>query len=299
MKQRKIRQQLAIIMVFLLSVGGAALHARESSAPQGGRDWASALPDGEGKGLVLATCTGCHNLSSTVGQRKSAARWTHTVQDMVARGAQLEPQEIAMVANYLARNFGPDTPLSGADQVKQSPAPANARSSEWFNSPAALPEDAGKALVLRACVECHALDRITRQSKDESGWRASVKDMVRLGAKLRPEEETVMVAYLTKHFSHPAASAQTRPGALRQGEVSPATQSSDPAQMLPDGEGKGLVLASCVQCHNLRTTVVQRKDAAGWRHTVHDMIARGAQVTWPEAEIIARYLAEHLSKGKP
>jgi hypothetical protein len=71
---------------------------------------------------------------------------------------------------------------------------------------------------------------------------------------------------------------------------------ADPAQSLPDAEGKGLILASCVQCHNLRYVTEIRKDTEGWRRTVNDMIARGTQITKEEAEIIVRYLGEHLTR---
>ncbi|MGH9902187.1 MAG: hypothetical protein ACRD68_10315, partial [Pyrinomonadaceae bacterium] len=88
----------------------------------------------------------------------------------------------------------------------------------------------------------------------------------------------------------PAHGAVTR-------EAAGAVTSGNLSQLLPDDEGKGLVLGTCVQCHNLRYVVDLRKDAAEWRRCVDDMIARGAQLTASEAEVMVRYLARHRARG--
>lgn len=286
----KRKPQAVLLIVYVLSVGVMLLRA-QVPVEVGRRDWSKALPDGEGKGLVLGTCVQCHSLNPVVLQRKSAAQWAHTVHDMIARGAQILPEEIGPITAYLARHFGPGAPqLAATGLGQQSPRSAAFPGGQ---ETADLPEGDAKALLLRSCVQCHAISRITEQRKDEAGWRASVKDMVRLGAKLRPEESEVVVAYLVKHFSRQAA---TPAGAPVDASGTGAARPTDLASLLPDGEGKGLVLGSCTQCHNLGYVVRLRKDAAGWRHTVEDMIARGAQLTAEEAEIMTRYLAEHLSK---
>jgi len=64
-----------------------------------------------------------------------------------------------------------------------------------------------------------------------------------------------------------------------------------PEDSLPDGEGRNLIRQACVQCHDLRNTVSQRKTAAAWRRTINEMIWRGAPLMSDEAEIIAKYLA--------
>ena len=116
------------------------------------------------------------------------------------RGAQIRPDELAPITSYLARHFGPGAPsLTASDGIQggtRTPSfPDNQQS-----VPTDLPKGAGKALVLSACTGCHAIEKITEQRKDKSGWQASVKDMIRLGAKLWPEEEPAVVAYLVKHF---------------------------------------------------------------------------------------------------
>jgi mono/diheme cytochrome c family protein len=71
------------------------------------------------------------------------------------------------------------------------------------------------------------------------------------------------------------------------------------AQYLPAGEGRTLMLQGCVQCHDQRNSVSQRKTEAGWRRTVNEMIWRGAPLMADEAETITRYLAESFGPGKP
>ena len=279
----KPKYRVLLLLVYVMAASAAALYAQDSTMREvGRRDSVADMPDGEGKGLVLGVCTGCHSLNSTVLQRKTDKGWGHTVRDMVARGAQLQPDEIDIVTSYLARSFGPDAPpvSTGEKAVGARVPPATTE---------VLPEEPAKAVILRSCTRCHALDRITGTRKTEAGWRASVKDMIRLGAKLDSRETTVMVAYLVKHFGIQAARA-VDPAGVAAGPP----RAADPAQALPDGEGKGLILANCVQCHNIRYVTEIKKDAAGWRRTVYDMIARGTQITKEETEIIVRYLGEHL-----
>ena len=94
---------------------------------------------------------------------------------------------------------------------------------------------------------------------------------------------------------------------LAAGIVVGAPQQEDQAQeksvrfedYLPDGEARNLILQGCVQCHELRNTVSQRKTAAGWRRTVNEMIWRGAPLMADEAETITKYLAVSFGPDKP
>jgi cytochrome c-type biogenesis protein CcmH/NrfF len=68
---------------------------------------------------------------------------------------------------------------------------------------------------------------------------------------------------------------------------------------LPEGDARNLILQGCVQCHELRNTVSQRKTAAGWRRTVNEMIWRGAPLSADETDIITKYLAVSFGSDKP
>jgi hypothetical protein len=72
-----------------------------------------------------------------------------------------------------------------------------------------------------------------------------------------------------------------------------------PENYFPDGAGRDLIFQGCVQCHDLRNTVAQRKTAAGWKRTVDEMIWRGAPLMAEEAETITKYLAISFGPDKP
>jgi mono/diheme cytochrome c family protein len=69
-------------------------------------------------------------------------------------------------------------------------------------------------------------------------------------------------------------------------------------ESMPAGSGRALILESCIQCHDLRAVVSQRKSETAWRRTVDEMIWRGAALKPGEAEVIARYLATSFSAAR-
>jgi hypothetical protein len=68
---------------------------------------ADPLPDGLGKPIVQRMCTGCHNIRVVTAKRATHDQWETIVQQMVSRGADGTDDEIAIVIDYLARNFPP------------------------------------------------------------------------------------------------------------------------------------------------------------------------------------------------
>ena len=73
-----------------------------------------------------------------------------------------------------------------------------------------------------------------------------------------------------------------------------AQQSND---LLPEGDGKELVSASCVGCHSLQTSVSRGRSKEDWENTVNDMVTRGAQILTVDAETIIDYLAGNFPVG--
>jgi len=63
-----------------------------------------------------------------------------------------------------------------------------------------LAEGTGADLVQVKCTLCHELRNITsiRQSREE--WEDTIKVMIRRGAPVSPEEEIIILDYLTKHY---------------------------------------------------------------------------------------------------
>ncbi len=66
----------------------------------------SALSSSQGATLVQERCTVCHDISRVKGSRFSAAEWKTVVDQMIAKGAQLSPDEETVVVSWLAANYG-------------------------------------------------------------------------------------------------------------------------------------------------------------------------------------------------
>ncbi len=74
---------------------------------------------------------------------------------------------------------------------------------------------------------------------------------------------------------------------------------SVPAQDLPDGAGKDLVMNVCTVCHELTRITSKRKTKEDWSDTVDKMAAKGARASDEEFETIVTYLAKYFGKDKP
>jgi quinoprotein glucose dehydrogenase len=64
------------------------------------------LPPGPGRDDVAKVCTGCHALGTATAQARSPDGWTATVDEMRARGAQMDDRAARRIAGYLAAHFG-------------------------------------------------------------------------------------------------------------------------------------------------------------------------------------------------
>lgn len=73
-------------------------------------DWKKLMPDGEGKDVTAQLCGTCHNLQKIVVSRKSPQEWERSVYDMIARGAQIFPDEAEQIVKYLSKSFLPGRP---------------------------------------------------------------------------------------------------------------------------------------------------------------------------------------------
>jgi hypothetical protein len=68
--------------------------------------------------------------------------------------------------------------------------------------------------------------------------------------------------------------------------------------LLPDGEGKEVVLSNCIGCHTAQKFVTGSWDTAGWRKIIYNM-KKGYGATVPEGkdEILADYLSKAFAPG--
>jgi len=68
-----------------------------------------AAPDnGKARELVKDACTACHTLDRVRGQRLTRAEWRETIAGMLSEGVPLSDEEMNLVVEYLAQNFGPE-----------------------------------------------------------------------------------------------------------------------------------------------------------------------------------------------
>jgi type II secretory pathway component PulK len=97
---------------FILVVASMAALAPLCAQSEKAKDegWSDLLPPGEARQSVLESCSSCHNLKVVVLARKNRSEWAKAINDMIQRGAQLFPEEIEPITNYLVKVCGPDVP---------------------------------------------------------------------------------------------------------------------------------------------------------------------------------------------
>jgi mono/diheme cytochrome c family protein len=164
---------------------------------------------------------------------------------------------------------------------------------------AGLPEGAGRALMLQACVQCHDFKSVVSQRKTAEAWRRTINEMIWRGAPLMADEAAVLADYLSAAFGPGSSISRSSSGKTIAGTPTAKADNNQWAKYLPQGEGRSLALQACVQCHGLKTVVARRAPAASWRRTVNEMVALGAPLTAGESAIVAGYLAASFGPEVP
>jgi hypothetical protein len=62
------------------------------------------------RALFLDACTACHTLERVRQQRLGKEEWRHLIAGMLSEGVPLTDDEISLLVDYLAENFGPEKP---------------------------------------------------------------------------------------------------------------------------------------------------------------------------------------------
>ncbi len=83
------------------------------------------LPDGDGKDIATQNCQACHKLTNLTKAHKDLDDWKDTVQLMIDRGANVPPDKVDTLVQYLAKNFGPKDASAPAGGAPASSSPAN------------------------------------------------------------------------------------------------------------------------------------------------------------------------------
>src|SRR5258706_9633491 len=72
---------------------------------------------------------------------------------------------------------------------------------------------------------------------------------------------------------------------------------SVPAQDLPDGPGKDLLMNVCTQCHTLNRVTEKKLSKDEWNDIVDKMAAKGARASDEEFDTIVNYLAKNFGNS--
>jgi cytochrome c5 len=182
------------------------------------------LPEGDGKAIATEFCQDCHKLTNVVKARKAPDDWHDTVQLMVDRGARLPQDKLDTLVQYLAKNFGPETPVPAAATAPAATPSTDAPASTASQppKPVELPEGDGKAIATEFCQDCHKLTNVTKAHKDPDDWHDTVQTMMDRGARLPQDKFDTLVQYLAKNFG-PKADAP--PSGTVSPDASPAASS--------------------------------------------------------------------------
>jgi hypothetical protein len=93
---------------WLLGIGAGVLAAAvlTPSARAGATD--TDLPDGEGRKILLAACTACHELTEVTKLRGyyTRAQWRDVVVTMKEYGAAIDEKQVDVLTDYLAQHLG-------------------------------------------------------------------------------------------------------------------------------------------------------------------------------------------------
>jgi hypothetical protein len=95
---RIVTWRIAITSVPLLLTGAiGALSAQQSASIE--------VPPGPGLELIQRSCVNCHDLYVIIQKRRTPAQWADTLGLMADRGAEVTPDEMKVIEDYLAHNF--------------------------------------------------------------------------------------------------------------------------------------------------------------------------------------------------
>ena len=75
-------------------------------------------PAGPGLDLIQRSCVSCHDIYMITSKRKTSEQWAEVMDLMAARGAEVTPDEMQIIQEYLTQNFS----SSGANAAQQHSA---------------------------------------------------------------------------------------------------------------------------------------------------------------------------------
>lgn len=76
---------------------------------------ADAPPPGPGLDLIKQKCVACHPITMITSKRKTPGDWATTVDTMAGRGAEVSPEEMDVITQYLSKAYSASAPSSNTN----------------------------------------------------------------------------------------------------------------------------------------------------------------------------------------
>ncbi|MGA2393451.1 MAG: hypothetical protein ABSH03_08900 [Candidatus Lustribacter sp.] len=166
------------VLALVLALGASSLPLRAQAPP-------NPLPPGDGADIIAVTCSQCHGLNALTQLRMSGPAWRHQIYDMIERGAQVRPDQVDTMVNYLQTHLGPGIPFPGPSPAPVTLAPGN-----------------GADVVQTRCSLCHGVDRVVTVKRTPAQWTAILNRMVYYGAPITADQQKAVFDYLSKNYGN-------------------------------------------------------------------------------------------------
>lgn len=98
---------LALFAIAVATLASAPLRAQQAVGEP---------PPGPGLDILQRSCVGCHDIYMITTKHKSREDWATTIEIMAARGAEITPEEMQIIEEYLSQNFSKDATGSSTSQ---------------------------------------------------------------------------------------------------------------------------------------------------------------------------------------
>ena len=156
----------AVFMLACCLVVTGTLQAQDSDA----------LPEGEGRQLVVDQCGACHPLSTALVKKASRDEWEETMDRMIEiYMAPINEADAATMLDYLTAHF------SGTSAYNP-----------------------GQKILAEQCFGCHGEGMWKDLQTDRDGWLSVLYRMIGRGGVWTEEQVDVMADYLTATYSQEA-----------------------------------------------------------------------------------------------
>ena len=189
---------------------------RGGGTPQGG---GAAPASATGATILGRACGSCHAADVIASyHHESADGYRDVINSMIAAGAQVTPEEIPVLADYLFTTYG-KKPAAGASATQAAAA------------------DPGKAILEAACTTCHGLEPMASHVYDtKEPYEAVVRSMVAYAPRCRMRRCRCLWNTCSKFTAN-------HPLPLRAPGATAAASTPDP--------GKAILESACTTCHGL------------------------------------------------